>query len=133
MHLSPNFCQSKRVVHAALLGTALTLLALAPAAAEGRYHDGEFTGQPAETQWGDVQVKAVIRNGSVVDVQFLQYPYHRRRSAEISGYALPALRTEVLSAQSARVNMISGATMTAEGFQETVASALAQAARGGGV
>ena len=88
MPLSPNYSQSKWVMCAALLGTALTLLA--PAAAQGRYHDGEFTGQAAETQWGDVQVKTVIRHGSVVDVQFLQYPYHRRRSAEISGYALPA-------------------------------------------
>src|SRR5262249_53695526 len=78
----------------------LTLLAICQPAAAERYKDGEFTGKDVDTEWGDVQVKAVIRNGAVVDVQFLQYPYHRARSAELSGYTMPVLKTEAIKAQS---------------------------------
>jgi uncharacterized protein with FMN-binding domain len=116
----------------ALSGAAMLLLATGgqPTAAQGkgRYNDGEYIGKPADTNWGAVQVKAVVRNGSLIDVQFLQYPYHRRRSAEISNWALPVLRNEAIQVQSARVDIVSQATITAYGFQESLATALSQAA-----
>ena len=117
---------------AASLCVTLVFLAaggLAPAAqGRGRYNDGEFVGEAADTEWGAVQVKVIVRDGSVTDVQFLQYPSHRRRSLEISGWALPALRSEAIRAQSAQVDFVSRATITAEGFQQSLATALGRAA-----
>jgi uncharacterized protein with FMN-binding domain len=114
------------------LGAAVILLTIGgpatAAQANGRYNDGEYVGQPIDTNWGAVQVKAVVRDGSLTDVQFLQYPYHRRRSAEISSWALPTLRNEAIRAQSARVDMVSQATITADGFQQSLATALSRAA-----
>jgi uncharacterized protein with FMN-binding domain len=117
---------------AASLCVTLVFLAaggLAPAAqGRGRYNDGEFVGEAADTEWGAVQVKVIVRDGSVTDVQFLQYPSHRRRSLEISSWALPALRSEAIRAQSAQVDFVSRATITAEGFQQSLATALGRAA-----
>jgi uncharacterized protein with FMN-binding domain len=108
----------------------MMLLATSGAAAQtGRYKDGAFTGKDVDTEWGDVQVKILIQGGAMVDVQFLQYPFHRARSAELSGYTMPVLRTEAIKAQSASVYLYTGATATAEGFQESLTSALAQAGR----
>jgi hypothetical protein len=90
----------------AWLGAGMTLLAIggAPAHGAARYHDGEFAGQAADTEWGAVQVKAVVHDGALTDVQFLQYPWHRRRSQEISRWSLPQLRDEAIHAQTARVD-----------------------------
>jgi uncharacterized protein with FMN-binding domain len=119
--------------HFASLTAAIILLAVGgPANADqskGRYNDGEFVGKPVDTNWGAVQVKAVVHDGSLTDVQFMQYPYHRRRSAEISSWALPALRSEAIRAQSAQVDMVSQATITADGFQQSLATALSLAAK----
>ena len=125
-----NPASRKFVTRIAWLG--MMLLATAAAAqtdraSGGRYKDGEFAGEPVDTEWGNVQVKVFIRGGSMVDVQFLQYPFHRTRSAELSGYTMPVLRTEAIKAQSAQVYLYTGATMTAEGFQESLANALGQA------
>lgn len=93
------------------------------------YSDGEFIGKTASTIWGEVQVKAIIRGGAVTDVLILQYPSHRRRSAMISNWALPILRSEAIRAQSAQVDVVSQASITAEGFQLSLASALKQATK----
>ena len=109
------------------VAAGMMLLAAGGPAAAQRYKDGEFTGKPVDTEWGDVQVKILIQGGAMVDVQFLQYPFHRTRSAELSGYTMPVLRAEAIKKQSADVNLYTGATMTAEGFQESLTSALVQA------
>jgi uncharacterized protein with FMN-binding domain len=53
-------------------------------------------------------------------------PNDRARSAEITQYATPVLRTEVIHAQSARIDVISGATFTSEAYAESVYDALRQ-------
>lgn len=109
--------------------TALALfLAGARAKAQSaHYKDGEFTGDPAEILWGNVQVKAVIQDGKITDVQFLQVPFDRARSVEISDLAKPLLKNEAIKAQSAQVDLVSSATMTSLGFRQSLASALAKA------
>ena len=117
----------------AWLGAAMALFAISSLAnaaqSKGRYNDGEFVGTPADTQWGAVQVKVVVHDGALTDVQFMQYPSHRRRSAEISSWALPALRSEAIKAQSSQVDVVSQATTTAYGFQQSLAAALSHAAK----
>lgn len=94
-------------------------------------HDGTFTGPVEPNFYGDVQVRVTIKGNRITDVQALQLPSDRARSAYISQVAGPLLRTEVIQAQSARIDIISGATYTSEGYAESVAAALKQAHFGG--
>jgi uncharacterized protein with FMN-binding domain len=96
-------------------------------AAGGRYHDGSFTGPAYDTYYGPVQVRVTVQNGRVVAVDVPVYPADRRASQRINGRALPALESEVISAQSARVNIISGATLTSEAYLRSLNAALGDA------
>lgn len=120
-----NRAQTRRVLISAALAFFLTSARVD--AQSARYKDGEFTGDPVEILWGIVQVKAVIQGGKIADVQFLQMPFDRARSAEITDLAKPLLKTEAIKAQSAQVDLVTSATMTSIGFRETLASALAEA------
>jgi uncharacterized protein with FMN-binding domain len=92
-----------------------------------RYKDGSYTGSVADAQWGVVQVKAIIQNGKITDVQFLQYPNDRNRSIEINSYADPQLTSEAIQAQSANVDIVTGATDSSEAFIQSLSNALSQA------
>ena len=93
----------------------------------GQYKNGTFTGQAADAFYGNVQVAAVISGGKLTDVQILQYPSDRGHSAQLSQMALPQLRSEAIAAQSASVQIISGATDTSQAFGQSLQSALSQA------
>ena len=91
------------------------------------YKDGSYTGQDAPNQYGDVQVKVIISGGKITDVQALTLPSDRQRSAEISQQAGPLLHDEVVQAQSAQIDILSGATFTGDSYAQSVQSALDQA------
>lgn len=91
------------------------------------YKNGSYTGSVADAQWGNIQVKAIIQNGKITDVQFLQYPNDRNRSIDINNYADPQLTSEAIQAQSAQVDVISGATDSSEAFIQSLSAALSQA------
>jgi uncharacterized protein with FMN-binding domain len=93
----------------------------------GQYTDGTYTGSPADAYYGTIQVQAIIQNGVLADVQFLQYPNDRNTSIRVNSRALPILRQEAISAQNANVNIVSGATDSSQAFQQSLASALSQA------
>ena len=80
-----------------------------------------------QTQFGPVQVAIVVANGKITDVKSLQLTNEGGRSVEISNYAAPILRKEVLAAQSAKVNSVGGATYTSDGYLTSLQSALDQA------
>lgn len=92
--------------------------------------NGTFTGADAPNRFGDVQVRLVITNGKITDVQAIQLPQDREESAYISQVAGPMLRDEVLQAQSARIDIISGATYTSQSYAQSTESALQQAHMG---
>ena len=94
------------------------------AASASAYKDGTFQGQAIDAYYGLVQVQVSIQGGSIQSVQFLQYPNDRRTSVQINSIAMPYLQQEAVQAQSANVNIISGATLTSEGFQMSLQSAL---------
>lgn len=85
------------------------------------------TGGVAQTQWGPVQVELTVAAGAITDVSVVQYPNDNGRDAEINGYALPILIQETLDAQSADIDMVSGATVTSVGYVDSLQSALDQA------
>jgi uncharacterized protein with FMN-binding domain len=91
------------------------------------YKDGTYTGSVADAQWGYVQVKAIIQQGKITDVPFLQYPNDRNRSVNINAYADHQLTSEAIQAQSANVDIITGATDSSEAFIQSLSDALAKA------
>lgn len=96
-------------------------------ASGGQYRDGTYTGSQADAQWGFIQVKAVISQGKITDVQFLEFPADRSRSRYINNIADPELTNEAIAAQSAQVDIITGATDSSEAFMQSLADALSQA------
>jgi uncharacterized protein with FMN-binding domain len=86
-----------------------------------------FTGGDFPNQYGDVQVQIVVQGHELVDVQPLQLPFDHERSAEISQQAAPILRQEALQAQSAQIDVLTGATFTSESYAESLQSALDRA------
>lgn len=93
----------------------------------GKYADGSYTGSAADAYYGTVQVKAIVKNGQLADVQFLQYPNDRSNSRYINSQAMPLLTQEAIQAQSAQVDGVSGATFTSQAFQQSLTAALALA------
>jgi len=92
--------------------------------------NGTFTGSDFPNRFGDVQVKVIISNGHITDVQPIQMPQDRAQSAYISQVAGPMLHDEVIQAQSAQIDIISGATYTSQSYAQSVESALQKAHMG---
>jgi len=92
-----------------------------------KYKDGSYTGNAKDAFYGNIQVQAVITGGKISDVIFLDYPKDRGTSVEINSQAMPALKQEAITAQSAQVDVVSGATQTSEAFKQSLASALSKA------
>lgn len=89
--------------------------------------DGTYTGQAADTRFGPVQVQITVSGGAITDVQVPQYPSESGRDQQINSRALPVLVKETVQAQSAEVDMVSGATYTSTGYRTSLQSALDQA------
>ncbi len=85
-------------------------------------------------QWGSVTVSVTQQTstaGTKVTRRFSDlgggYTYHTSRSQFIMSQALPILRQEFLGAQSAKIQMVSGATYTSQAFIQSLQSALLKA------
>lgn len=85
------------------------------------------TGSTASTRWGPVQVQLTVAGKKITAVDVVQYPDGNGRDQEINSYAIPTLVQETLSAQSANIDMVSGATVTSDGYLTSLQSALDQA------
>jgi uncharacterized protein with FMN-binding domain len=85
-------------------------------------------GDEASTRWGPVQVQLTVANGTITDVSVVEYPDDNGRDQQINARALPVLVQETLDAQNAQIDMVSGATVTSEGYLESLQSALDKAA-----
>ena len=85
---------------------------------------GTFAGDVVQTRFGSVQVQISVTGGKITDVTALQLTDEDRRSVQISNRAAPLLRAEVLKAQSANVQTISGATVTSSAYLTSLQAAL---------
>jgi uncharacterized protein with FMN-binding domain len=83
-------------------------------------------GDTVQTRYGPVQVRLAVSGSGITGVDVLQYP-SGGHNQELSSYALPILVQETLDAQSAQVDMVSGATYTSAGYQQSLQSALDRA------
>ncbi len=85
------------------------------------------TGSVAQTRWGPVQVQLVVSSGQITKVSVVQYPNGNGRDEEINSQALPVLIHETEQQQSASIDMVSGATVTSDGYLQSLQSALDKA------
>jgi uncharacterized protein with FMN-binding domain len=82
------------------------------------------TGPEVDNRYGPVQVQVTVQGSTILDIEAVQLPSDRRRSQEISDQAAPILRQEALAAQSARIDVVSGATYTSQGYAQSLQAAL---------
>jgi uncharacterized protein with FMN-binding domain len=85
------------------------------------------TGAAADTRWGPVQVQITVTGGTVTAVSAVEYPQNNPRDVQINAFAIPQLNQEATTAKSTQIDMVSGATVTSEGYIESLQSALDQA------
>ena len=83
-----------------------------------------YDGASVRTRFGTVKVQVTIQDGKITEVVPLQLTDAERKSAQISSRAAPVLRSEVLQAQSANVQTVSGATVTSEAYLTSLQAAL---------
>ncbi len=93
-----------------------------------RFTDGTYAGPVTDAYYGPMQVQVSIQGGRLAALRVLKYPSDRRTSVRINREALPMLRDEAISAQSADVDIISGATLSSRAFIQSLDGALRQAA-----
>jgi len=82
------------------------------------------TGATVQTRYGPVQVQVTLRGSRITEVSAVQLPQQSGRDIEIDNFAVPVLHDEALSAQSAHIDTVSGATYTSEGYIQSLQSAL---------
>jgi uncharacterized protein with FMN-binding domain len=83
-----------------------------------------YQGSVASTRWGDVQVTITVADGKITSVAVPTYPSGNGRDREINARALPILTQETIAAQSADIDSVSGATVTSDGYKESLQAAL---------
>ena len=71
-----------------------------------------------------MQVQVVVSGGKITNVKAIASPNDNPQSSYIASVALPELRQEVLQAQSAKINIVSGATYDSQSYTQSVQSAL---------
>jgi len=88
--------------------------------------DGTWTGSPASERYGTWTVTLTVQGGRITDVAAVANS-SESRSDQINSRAEPILTSEVLSAQSADVDAVSGATYSSRAYLSSLQSALDQA------
>ena len=83
-----------------------------------------ITGNVANTIYGPVQIQAAVKAGKIIKVTILQQPSTTAHDLQIGVFAFPQLEAETLSAQSAKIDMVSGATYTSGGYIQSLQSAI---------
>ena len=94
---------------------------------KGLYTDGTYTGSNEYAYSDYIQVQAVISGGRLSNILFPSSASGPNRSRQIYSYSMPQLKSEAISAQSANINGVSGATYTSAAFMQSLAYALTQA------
>ena len=88
---------------------------------------GTYTGASVDTRWGPVQVQITVANGKITAAQAVVYPQENPRDQEINAYAVPQLNSEAVQANSGSIDAVSGATVTSDGYIQSLQSAIDQA------
>jgi len=69
----------------------------------------------------------MVQGGKITQSRAVQYPQNNDRDVMINNYALPILDQETVQKQAASIDTISGATVTSDGYLQSLQSAIDQA------
>ena len=86
-----------------------------------------FTGKVINTNYGPMQVQITLSGQKITAVKVLQQTDDGTNSQQIDSNAIPKLNNETLTAQSARIDAVSGASYTSSGYIQSLQSALDEA------
>jgi FMN-binding domain len=84
-------------------------------------------GRVVPTTYGDVQVGIVVRGTRIIDVVELKRTHEGEMSTRVNARALPVLYRETVAAGSARIDAVSGATVTSDGYRQSLQFAVDRA------
>jgi uncharacterized protein with FMN-binding domain len=79
------------------------------------------------TRYGVVQVQITVEGGKITKSEVLQVPWSNGHDQMINSRAVPVYNEEAVQAQSASIDVVSGATVTWEGYTQSLQSAIDQA------
>ena len=85
---------------------------------------GTADGTSEQYGYGVLAVKVTEQSGHITDVSVASLQTAEPYSQNLAQQVIPMLRSEILSAQSAQINAISGATYTSQAYADSVQSAL---------
>jgi uncharacterized protein with FMN-binding domain len=105
-------------------GSSSASQAAAPASTPSVSSSGGTTttvvsGSTIDTEKGPVQVEVTFDGDEIASVRMLRQPNHPQTTA-----AVPKLIEETLQAQSADIDTVSGATITSDGYKESLQAAI---------
>jgi uncharacterized protein with FMN-binding domain len=122
---TPSASSTPKPTSKATTSSKPTTKAPTPAAPVNKSVNGTFTGSAVDVGYGTVQVKITVVNGKITDAQAVQAP--SGRNDRYTNMSVPVLRQRTLTAQSANINGISGASYTSFGWYTSLVVALKQA------
>ena len=86
-----------------------------------------YAGDAVMTRYGNVQVQITVKDGKITTAEVLQVPWNDRHDQMINSEAVPVYNQETVAAQSAQIDVVSGATYTWDGYTQSLQSAIDQA------
>lgn len=116
----------KSTTAATSLGALLLAGAWHPAQAASKPTSVTYKGPIVDTRYGPIEAIIKVKSKKIYKVNLAAAP-DTDRSVFIDEQAAPLLRQEVMKAQSARVDLISGATFTSEAFIQSLDKAVKKA------
>ena len=122
---TPSASSTPKPTSKATTSSKPTTKAPTPAAPVNKSVNGTFTGSAVDVGYGTVQVKITVVNGKITDAQAVQAP--SGRNDRYTNMSVPVLRQRTLTAQSANINGVSGASYTSFGWYTSLVVALKQA------
>ncbi|MGO1049465.1 FMN-binding protein [Crossiella sp. CA198] len=90
-----------------------------PSGGSGQPASTSTTGSSESTSYGSVQVQVTFTGDRITEVRALRAPTSTRTQG-----ALPRLRQSALSAQSADIDTVSGATQTSQAYAKSLQAAI---------
>lgn len=88
---------------------------------------GTYTGDAETSQFSTIQVQVTVTANKITAINLVQDSDNEEHSAQVDAYAIPILKSEALSAQSANIDSVSGATFTTQSYTASLQSALDKA------
>ena len=91
---------------------------------QGNGATSSVTGSLEQYGYGQLSVRVTMSGSKITKLAVATLKTADTYSQQLAGYVIPILQREILSAQSARVNNVTGATYTSEAYAYSVQSAL---------